>query len=1248
MDFYNIKERSAKNGVIELYPDFRVIRSKDLMIRGKSFYAIWNEQSGLWSTDEYDVQKLVDQDLEGHKEKMLSRQDGIVQIKHLGDFSSNTWLQFRNYLGHLSDSSHQLDEKLTFSNTEVKKSDYVSRRLSYPLASGDISSYDEIVRTLYSESERAKLEWAVGAIVSGDAKDIQKFIVLYGPAGSGKSTFLKIVQALFDGYYTTFEAKALTSNSNAFSTEVFKSNPLVAIQHDGDLSRIEDNTKLNSIISHEEMTMNEKYKPSYMARVNCFLFMGTNKPVKITDAKSGIIRRLIDVQPSGDKVPTRRYHALLAQVNFELGAIAQHCLEVYRTMGKEYYSGYRPMEMMLQTDVFLNFVEAYYDIFSDQKGVTLNQAYEMYKIFSDETGIEFKVPRYKFREELKNYFGTFEDRAVVDGVRVRSWYTDFRTDHFTVQAKQDHAFPLVIDHTDSAFDSDCADQPAQYATDNGVPMSQWKDVITTLKDIDTSKLHYVKPPLNHIVIDFDLTGDDGEKSAERNIEAASKWPSTYAEFSKSGAGIHLHYIYDGDATALSRVYSEGIEVKVFVGDSSLRRKLSKCNNIPVATISSGLPIREKKMINSDTVKSEKSLRDLIARNLKKEIHPGTKPSMDFIQKILDDAYSSGLPYDVSDLRPRILAFANNSTNQSLYCIKLMKQMKFKSEVSVSDVEEAPVEAPIAIFDTEVFINLFVVCWSYEDSDTVVQMINPTPQEIEELLRLKLIGYNNRRYDNHILYARYMGYDNEQLYKLSQKLISNSPTASFGEAYNLSYADIYDFTSKKQGLKKYQLELGIHHKEIGLPWDEPVPEDRIQEVADYCSNDVVSTKAVLKARHQDFVARKILSELSGLPVNATTQSHTAKIIFKDDKNPQEKFIYTELSERFPGYKYEGGISTYRDEVTGEGGYVYAEPGMYENVAVLDIESMHPTTIEILELFGPYTKNFSELKRARIAIKHEDYDTARKMLGGILVPYLKNVEDAEALSYALKIIINIVYGLTSATFNNPFRDTRNIDNIVAKRGALFMIDLKHAVQELGFKVVHIKTDSIKIPNATPEIIEFIMDFGNDYGYIFQHEGTYEKFCLVNDAVFIAKTTAGRTPPHWVATGAQFAHPYVFKTLFSHEAIEFRDKCEIKTVTTALYLDPNEKDTPMALAKPLLFVGKAGSFTPIKYNDGGCRLVREKDGKYYAASGSTGYHWLESEVVQELGKTHLVDERYFKGLCDAAIDNISKFGDYEWFTS
>jgi Predicted ATPase len=1250
MDFYQIGtreiERGPRKGDFEIFPDFTVGRSKDLMVRGRSFYAIWDEEQNLWSTDEYDVQRLVDEELYAYAKQKTGSTETELHVKSLRSFGSNGWSQFRKFMQNISDNSHQLDENLTFSNTEVKKSDYVSRRLAYPLEAGDYSAWDELVGTLYSPEERAKIEWAIGAVVSGDSKKIQKFLVFYGPAGTGKSTVLNIIQKLFEGYTTTFDAKALGSNGGGFSTEVFKNNPLVAIQHDGDLSKIEDNTKLNSIISHEDMPMNEKYKPSYTSRVNAFLFMGTNQPVKISDAKSGIIRRLIDVHPTGVKFPADHYHTLMARIDFELGAIAHRCLEVYREMGKNYYNAYRPLEMMLQTDIFFNYIEACFDIFKEQDGTSLKQAYSLYKEFCSDTGIEKQLPQFKVREELRNYFDEFKDRATVDGVMVRSYYSGFNANKFKAPVKNEKTFTLVMDDTTSIFDLEYADLPAQYATEADTPKQSWSNVKTTLAEIDTSQVHFVKVPEDHIVIDFDLKDETGGKSLERNLEAASVWPATYAEFSKSGAGVHLHYVYSGDTTELDPNYTEGIEVKVFRGGSSLRRRLSRCNNVPISVLNSGLPLKEKKMLPVDNIKSEKGLRDLIARNLRKEIHPGTKPSIDFIQKILEEAYESGMTYDVSDLRPRIIAFANNSSNQPLQSLKIVQKMKWASSESLEDLQDRgsafvkPKDDRLVLFDVEVYPNLFVVCWKYEGDDNVVRMINPSPQDVESLFRLKLVGFNNRRYDNHILYARYLGYDNEQLYKLSQKIISGVVGSLFGEAYNLSYADIYDFSSKKQSLKKFEIELGIHHMELDLPWDEPVAEEDIPRVVEYCVNDVNATDATLQARRQDLVAREILAALSGLTINDTTQKHTARIIFGNDRNPQASFVYTNLSKEFPGYVYDMGKSTYRDESVGEGGYVYAEPGMYEDVALLDIASMHPTSIEQLNLFGEYTPNFSALKNARLAIKHGDYDSARKMLNGKLEPYLKNEDDAQALSYALKIVINIVYGLTAAKFDNPFRDPRNKDNIVAKRGALFMIDLKHAVQERGFTVAHIKTDSIKIPNATPEIIEFVTTFGQKYGYDFEHEATYDKFCLVNDAVYIA-----RKNEKWEAVGAQFQHPYVFKTLFTGEEITFDDMCETKQVTQgAMYLD-FEHDRPIALAEGMHFVGRTGRFVPVTQNSGGGILYRVKEDKSYAVTGTKGYFWLEAEMAKNLDNIE-IDMNYFENLVEEAVQTISKFGDYEKF--
>ena len=197
MDFYRIKERSIKRGITEVYVDFRVCRSKDLMVRGKSFYAIWDEGRQLWSTDEYDVQRLIDEDLTKYADKVRERTTDMVTVRYMSEFSSGAWVEFRRFLQNISDSSRQLDETITFSNTEVKKEDYISKRLNYPLEKGEIKAYDEIIGTLYEPDERAKLEWAIGSIVAGDAKISKVYRTLWR-IGAGKSTILNIIQKLFE------------------------------------------------------------------------------------------------------------------------------------------------------------------------------------------------------------------------------------------------------------------------------------------------------------------------------------------------------------------------------------------------------------------------------------------------------------------------------------------------------------------------------------------------------------------------------------------------------------------------------------------------------------------------------------------------------------------------------------------------------------------------------------------------------------------------------------------------------------------------------------------------------------------------------------------------------------------------------------------------------------------------------------------------------------------------------------------
>ena len=121
MDFYQISVKETKGGILEVEPQWKVGRSKDLMVRGRSFYAIWDENLGLWSTDEYDVQRLVDEELHQYASEQEKRTGRTHRVKALKDFSNNRWAQYRRFLNSIDDNSHQLDEKLTFANTEVEE-----------------------------------------------------------------------------------------------------------------------------------------------------------------------------------------------------------------------------------------------------------------------------------------------------------------------------------------------------------------------------------------------------------------------------------------------------------------------------------------------------------------------------------------------------------------------------------------------------------------------------------------------------------------------------------------------------------------------------------------------------------------------------------------------------------------------------------------------------------------------------------------------------------------------------------------------------------------------------------------------------------------------------------------------------------------------------------------------------------------------------------------------------------------------
>ena len=374
--------------------------------------------------------------------------------------------------------------------------------------------------------------------------------------------------------------------------------------------------------------------------------------------------------------------------------------------------------------------------------------------------IQYPHNRQELKKELRPYFEeSFNEYIIPEtGKRCFGYFKGFKFEKFGIsnpfvqEPEQTTEIEVVqkglpewlkFNSRMSLLDKELADMPAQYAVEDGKesrPMYKWSSCKTKLKDIQTINIHYVKVPLQHIVIDLDIRGENGEKDANLNLQAAKQFPPTYAEYSKSGAGVHLHYIYDGDVDKLSRVFDNNIEVKIFNGNSSLRRKLSYCNGLEIAHINSGLPLKgdDVKLIDSSFTWDDKRLHAFIKRCLRKEHHGKTAPEVQFIFSELQKAYDSGVTYDCTDVKNYVLAFASASTNQAEKCVKLVAEAKWKCKLFEEEEKQIITEnyltvtddRPIAFYDIEIFPNLFVICYMRDDSDEVQAMINPTPSDVE--------------------------------------------------------------------------------------------------------------------------------------------------------------------------------------------------------------------------------------------------------------------------------------------------------------------------------------------------------------------------------------------------------------------------------------------------------------------------------------------------------------------------------------
>lgn len=108
MDFYRISMKVEKKEIV-VYPSFQVEEMTDLMVQGGKFYAVWNQETGFWSTNDKDVARLVDKDVASYIKKnedairAFGNENGADPTKKIRQatlrvFDSGAWEKFIRFM----------------------------------------------------------------------------------------------------------------------------------------------------------------------------------------------------------------------------------------------------------------------------------------------------------------------------------------------------------------------------------------------------------------------------------------------------------------------------------------------------------------------------------------------------------------------------------------------------------------------------------------------------------------------------------------------------------------------------------------------------------------------------------------------------------------------------------------------------------------------------------------------------------------------------------------------------------------------------------------------------------------------------------------------------------------------------------------------------------------------------------------------------------------------------------------------
>ena len=269
---------------------------------------------------------------------------------------------------------------------------------------GDWSIDSWLAELFNNDAELIRLAWqTILAVISGYADE--RIIWLIGKGGTGKGSFQELLINLVGRNNTASMKLIELDGKNRFATSQLIGKHLV-IGDDNPIDRVvTDPSTMFSLVTHDIVTIEQKGKQAYSARLTPVIVQSSNRLIKIQGDKEAIARRTF-ILPFVSEFNKDGYNRDIKQVYLKdkgvLEYVLKNALEYDISDGFKDIS-YHPAIKEIHGKSMTSVEQFSYYLFSRVKSTFLPNSFMLwaYKQFCEENGLE-RGTKEAFHKELKD------------------------------------------------------------------------------------------------------------------------------------------------------------------------------------------------------------------------------------------------------------------------------------------------------------------------------------------------------------------------------------------------------------------------------------------------------------------------------------------------------------------------------------------------------------------------------------------------------------------------------------------------------------------------------------------------------------------------------------------------------------------------------------------------------------------------------------------------------------------------------